>query len=113
MFHSKEPYDPNNPNLHFSYGKCDWDFDESVLGVRDSQWIDSHILVVRALVSLNCAERILWGNYILSREAIVLEYKSPWCRFGRCAECICAHELVYRITGLEHLSYRFELVRLR
>ena len=118
---SKEPNEsnkPNNPNLYFRCGKCDEYFDESVLGVQDSQWTEGNILVVKALVSLNCAERILWGDYKLRGDTIELEYKSTECGGGMfakkpCAECNCAHELDYRITGLEHRSYRFELVRLQ
>ena len=113
---TKEPVKPDNPNLYFDYSTCDRDFDESVLGVRDSQWAEGHILVVKAVVLLNCAENILWGDYKLRGDTIELEYKSPECGIRKretCAECNCTHELIYRITGLEHRSYLFELVRVQ
>jgi len=97
-------------NLEFSFGSCDSSIDDSNLGVREVEWIADRTVVVTAVVSLNCAETVQWGDYEVSGDIVVLKYKSRRCGL-RCAECRCAHELIYRITDIDKKAYRFELVR--
>ncbi len=99
--------------MEFSSGPCDPDIspcDSSELGIKQITWINETTLKVKAYVSINCAEEIESGNYEITNDKIILIYKSPRCK-DVCANCLCAHELVYNFTNLKRKDYQFELKR--
>ena len=99
--------------MEFSSGPCDPDIspcDSSELGIKQITWINETTLKVKAYVSINCAEEIKSGNYEITNDKIILICKSPRCK-DACANCLCAHELVYNFTNLKRKNYQFELKR--
>ncbi len=108
--HSAQPEGP--PVLEFSSGPCDQSvdpYDSSAFGIKETKWTGPNELEIKAYVSINCAEDIAEGNFIIQDRAITLTYHAPRCTV--CTLCNCAHLLTYRINNLTRTSYEFSLER--
>ncbi len=93
-----------------SSGDCDGSvdpYDEENLGVQEINWLDDETLEVKAYVTINCAEDIHDGDYEIWWNEITLWHSYIECTL--CAECLCAHELTYKFSGLNKGDYEFEL----
>ena len=101
----------SDPALTFSHSECDQALEGSHESISRPTWVDSSTVEVSAVVIINCAEDILWGDIVREDGTIVLQYKSSRCR--PCAECICPHELTYRITGVQRRDIAFRLEEVR
>lgn len=102
------------PKLEFSFKDCDPNIDpynQDNLGVKEINWLDQKTLLVKAFVSINCAEKIEDGSFDIEGNKIILKYRSPLCK-ETCMYCICAHELTYKFINLDKRDYEFELERL-
>lgn len=81
-------------------------YDSSHLGVKEINWKGKN-LEVKAFVSINCAEKIIFGSYELQKEKIILRYEKTSC--NPCTLCNCVSELSYKFENLEKKDYKFEL----
>ena len=105
---------PLLPRLEFSFKDCDQFVGAETrekLGTDEVQWLGSTTLLVRALVSINCAEKMGGGDFEIYGNTITLKYQHTKCT--ECASCECIHELTYQFTNLERKDYQFELSSVR
>jgi|GEM_PF-1441708 len=104
------------PEGFFEAGPCNDSispYNQSELGIKETNWLDNETLQIKAYVSINCAEEIVGGDFEINDDKIILMYASPRCGDDfACARCMCAHELVYRLSDLEKKEYSFELKRI-
>ncbi len=87
-------------------------YNKTNLGIKEIKWLNETTLQVKAYISINCAEDIQGGDYEIEGNQITLKYISPKCK-EVCAECMCAHELVFKLFNLEKKDYKFELKRIQ
>jgi len=105
-------------NLVFSAKACDKSinaFNSSQMGIQEKTWLDDTTLLVRANIGINCGESIKnFGDYRASGNTappnyLVLYYKVNPCNLqgvlNTCMDCICAHELSYKISNLPQKDY--------
>lgn len=99
-------------DLQFSAGLCELgrDFDDSMLGIKESSWLKDGSLQVKVYVLLNCAEQVLSGNFSIEDDKIILKYSQSNCEL--CTLCTCPHELVYRFSGLRKNDYKYEVQKI-
>lgn len=99
----------------FEAGPCDTTigpYNQSELGIKETNWLDDKTLHIKAYVSINCAEEITGVDFEINDDKIILVYDSPRCGENfTCARCMCAHELTYHFSELEKKEYSFELKR--
>lgn len=105
-------YDPSRETImEFVAGPCDRaidPYDSSQHGVRETKWTQEG-LEVNAYVSINCAEEIEGGDFLLEGDRVTLYYEAPRCQI--CTLCNCAHMLTYTFGNIERKNYVFELSR--
>jgi len=93
----------------FSYGSCEDEispYDESQLGVKQAIW-DKDELKVTAFITINCADSIGDGSYIIDGNKITLGYDLTKC--DTCTTCLCAHKLIFILNNINKTVYDFEL----
>lgn len=107
-------YAQDTVRLEFSAGACDSEkadpWDKSTLGIKEVAWLDKNTLKIRVLVSLNCASKVMKGDYEISNDRIVLKYiwDNPM-KEGKeiVAHCMCAQELIYLFKNIEKKNYHY------
>lgn len=82
-------------------------YDDSNLGITKTGWIDENTLEIEAYVTINCAERILDGNFEINKNKIMLKYDHTHCTI--CTSCMCANKLTYKFQNIEKKEYEFEI----
>ena len=105
---------PSLPKLEFSFRDCDQFVGTETrgkLGVDEIQWLDNTTLLVKAFVSINCAEKMTSGSFEISGDTVTLKYHHTKCT--ECTSCECIHELTYRFTNLGRGDYQFKLSSVR
>lgn len=81
-------------------------------GMQDYSWIDDNTFYAKAVVLINCAEKIKYGDYEVTENRLILKYKIKKPFSGAIAECMCAQELTYTIKEIEKKDYQLELVEI-
>jgi len=107
-----EDYDTSDVTMEFSSGTCDESvspYDNSQLGIRETNWIGQNTLEIRAYVSINCAVKIEGSDFAIERDKITLEYLVGTC--NPCTLCNCAHEVKYTFQNIPRRHYTYELKR--
>jgi len=102
-------------HMEFTASACDDSidaYDDEQLGVTNINWVDNVTLELTAIISLNCEENVSFGlHYRQEDNKLSLSYNAPACR-DNCAKCNCAHEIKYRIKGIEKKDYDIKLLRI-
>jgi hypothetical protein len=133
-------YPKTQSNLKFSSSECDEDLTHAVIigtfseknqekaiknikdttgkdivpineGIQEFTWLNEGSLNVKAVVLINCADKINSGSYLINENNLILQYKIKKPFFNIIAECICAHELSYTIKNIEKKDYKIELIQ--
>ncbi len=108
---SEDSEEEKIPQLNFTFSECNSSIDifkRSNFGVKESAWVNSTFLRVKALASIECSSIIGEGGFGILNDKIVLSYK-VYSIEGRQSDCYCAHELIYEFTNLEEGEYGFGL----
>ncbi len=99
-------------NLKFSLGICDSTMDPyspPEEGIIKKEWGDENKLTVEAYVKTVCGGAEITGDYKINGDSLVLEYRL---HVGDIVtSCLCAHKLIYEITGLVRKDYIISLTR--
>lgn len=98
-------------NLVFQAGSCSTGtadpWEPETLGIKETIWKDGS-LNIKAFVSVNCADHIIAGRYLLSDGAVNLTYYLDNPKTIK-AECMCAKEINYQISSISKAEYSVEL----
>jgi len=106
-----------SPSLKFSSTACDPGLEafdrrsrvpESIIS---TDWVSEKELSVVAYVRTYCSKVEMTGDYEINGNTLILKYRITWGdAFSR---CMCAHKLVYDLTGIEKKDYNVTIERVR
>ena len=95
--------------IAFSASHCDDTkdpYDQSLLGVKKTTWVDKTTLEITVNVPTNCTDDIRKGSFEIMDDTIILYYHYKKC--FECSKCVCVRELLFTIP-VEKKEYQFEV----
>ncbi|MFA6888999.1 MAG: hypothetical protein WC254_05900 [Candidatus Woesearchaeota archaeon] len=97
----------------FTTEACDVSVDPynlSNMGVQNILWINNSTVQISAYISINCADTLTEGKYVINENVIALSYTLNSCQdTNRCMRCSCAQKVVYTIYDIEKQEYMFTI----
>jgi hypothetical protein len=106
--------DSKPDNLDFMVNQCDEaisGYSDDQLGVKEVVWQDDNTLKISAYVGTYCGgEDLVYPNYSINSSDLVLKYKRTIS--SSVTQCVCAREIVYKISNLPKKDYTVSLMEI-
>ncbi len=99
----------DSPVLNFSSESCSTPSYEDGRGIVAQRWINNDTLVIDAIVSTNCGEKLENGSYKISGNELNLYYDVKMIACGIVANCICKNFVKFSLSGIKKMEYKITL----